>query len=974
MVSANPKRKKTADMPESPPKRVTRARAARIPDDEPRKPKTTQIATPSAKAAAEKKKATLSVKAAAPSKPVKRKTRADEVVGAVEEPATKEPEVEVQQPVQPTKAKGRPKKVTPPKDEEVPISNAAKTRTRQPKPPVTDNVEPEIPKTRGRPKRAAEPAAVVPEVPSQPETTAQEPAKKATRGRPASTTARVAAKPAPPKAKAIQVKKRVKFDEEPDKENMPVETAQPKKSAMKPTGLKAKPVRMPASVRASATRARKRTQGTVNDTKEAETKENLPLSPKKVMQVAKSDPISEDELAGEKTPVRALSKSPSKRPMSPTKDPGSVSKLDFSRHTAPTSPAKAMPSSAFASPARRPPPSPFKDSLKSSPLKLDLGKGTAQPLLSASRTPMKSSLLQESPKRVMLTDNVAKPVLLAMRSPMKASLLQSPARRPPSSPTKATAVISLENAKPAAAAIDLTASPRKPTSLRAWGVSDDHAISSPLRASQSPEHNFKVHTITDEEQKTIEVDEEELAGQLASPKEQAEDAETADVLEEVDATGNASPASEDSMSVDEPEYVGIVDEVTKSPAPPAESREFAAPLFSIGSSSLRRISIESDTSEDELASPQKIGESSPLRRHDISAKDFGTPATINGQNALQTSNAQFSFTPLAYQLSSWNASSPEKQTRKPRQARGVFSLGGAAVLPVPGQSPAEMDTTHQAKSSFFEDEMAMHNDQNDTSYYEMNVDYPSEVNDLQISQDSIASDEYGDENAMPAEADLLRAEQDADRTLTCTPARVFTPIKTYQRPLEMHTVSKVPLRPSAEDSPIVPARQRSRSVGGPLAVVSDIEAPEDSRARNEPPTTPALAPTRALQTPSSGMRLDAETPGRTVRKGVVPDVLKGAVVYVDVHTTEGADASGIFVDLLTQMGARCLKQWHWNPRASTASSLDSNASPQETSPDVSASKIGITHVVYKDGGKRTLEKVRSSNGVVLCVGVGWVLE
>jgi hypothetical protein len=122
------------------------------------------------------------------------------------------------------------------------------------------------------------------------------------------------------------------------------------------------------------------------------------------------------------------------------------------------------------------------------------------------------------------------------------------------------------------------------------------------------------------------------------------------------------------------------------------------------------------------------------------------------------------------------------------------------------------------------------------------------------------------------------------------------------------------------------------------------------------------------------MKLDAETPGRTARKGVVPDVLKGAVVYVDVHTTEGADASGIFVDLLTQMGARCVKQWSWNPRASIANPLSESGSPQVMSPEVSVNKVGITHVVYKDGGKRTLEKVRASNGIVLCVGVGWVLE
>jgi hypothetical protein len=84
--------------------------------------------------------------------------------------------------------------------------------------------------------------------------------------------------------------------------------------------------------------------------------------------------------------------------------------------------------------------------------------------------------------------------------------------------------------------------------------------------------------------------------------------------------------------------------------------------------------------------------------------------------------------------------------------------------------------------------------------------------------------------------------------------------------------------------------------------------------------------------------------------------LKGAVVFVDVHTTEGADASTLFTELLTQMGARCVKSWNWNGNGEDGS------------------KIGITHVVFKDGGKRTLEKAKETNGVVSCVGVGWVLE
>jgi len=122
-------------------------------------------------------------------------------------------------------------------------------------------------------------------------------------------------------------------------------------------------------------------------------------------------------------------------------------------------------------------------------------------------------------------------------------------------------------------------------------------------------------------------------------------------------------------------------------------------------------------------------------------------------------------------------------------------------------------------------------------------------------------------------------------------------------------------------------------------------------------------------------------------------ILTGAVVYVDVHTTEGADASGIFVELLTQLGARCVKQWNWSPKNSVNTPVGKGGFGlggsdegireigQVGTPGGSGQgsiggggKIGITHVVYKDGGRRTLEKVKESNGVVQCVGVAWVLE
>lgn len=90
-----------------------------------------------------------------------------------------------------------------------------------------------------------------------------------------------------------------------------------------------------------------------------------------------------------------------------------------------------------------------------------------------------------------------------------------------------------------------------------------------------------------------------------------------------------------------------------------------------------------------------------------------------------------------------------------------------------------------------------------------------------------------------------------------------------------------------------------------------------------------------------------------------PGVLAGAVVFVDVYTSEGADASGAFVEALRGLGAKVLKSWNWNP--------NSTGGPGE-----GERKVGITHVVFKDGSPRTLQKVKDSKGVVLCVGVGWV--
>ena len=977
MVASQAKRKKTEEMPDSPPKRVTRARSVQVPDDAPAKPKTTKITTASTKVAAQKKKATVSAKAPAPAKTTKRKTAAEneksEGNESSEAPTTNEPVSEEQPEPKQTNTKGRQRKTVPKVAEEIAKVEAPKARGRQTRATAgKDSTNAETTKARGRPKKAPEPPTSTTGSVSKIEEAAPEPVKKATRGRAAASTAQSSSTKDSSKVATVPVKKRVKFEDGHDKENIPIEPTGPKKSAMKATGLNAKPVRKPAATRAT-TRGRKAPQPDTTSSEKNEKAESLPLSPKKVNQVAKSDPISEDELAGEKTPIRALSKSPTKGPLSPIKDFGSVSKLNFGQHVAPSSPAKPVSESIVSSPARRPPPSPFKDSLKASPKKLDLGVNVAQPVSLPSRTPIKASLLQESPKKGAFAGSAIKSVLLPSKSPFKASLLQSPARRLNASPMKFAADGSPKMSKQGLTP-ETIISPTKASPVKASIFSPEKAVSSCFKADRSPEQRNKVHVIMEKEQHAdITNDLDDLDSSLLpqSPgKEQLID--IAPIKQGTECPDDILEPQEDPMSIEPVSNTDQSDvpECSDLPGAPVNVR---LPAFSIGSSSLRRISMESESSEDELASPRKIYEITPLKHFGISTKDFGTPAVIGGHDEAGSSSVNLSFSPLADQLSSWKTTSPDKHVR-PRQTRGMFSFGGATI------SPAVMPPTRDAfmesppKASFFDDEMAIRNGQDEVLSSEIAADNEDELAALKISQDSIASEEYGDENAIPDDPAFVNQEQDADHTMTCIPAKVFTPARVTQRPGEVHTVCKVPLRQCAEETPLQVPRQRSRSFGGPLATFSQPLSAQTQSMQIEQPATPVLAPSLAPQTPSSGMKLDSETPGRTVRKGVMPDVLKGAVVHVDVHTTEGADASGIFVDLLTQMGARCVKQWHWNPRVSMGSSLDNAASPEGTSPDVTASKIGITHVVYKDGGKRTLEKVRSSNGVVHCVGVGWVLE
>lgn len=121
----------------------------------------------------------------------------------------------------------------------------------------------------------------------------------------------------------------------------------------------------------------------------------------------------------------------------------------------------------------------------------------------------------------------------------------------------------------------------------------------------------------------------------------------------------------------------------------------------------------------------------------------------------------------------------------------------------------------------------------------------------------------------------------------------------------------------------------------------------------------ATLPAPALASPmKSALRSPQKFDAKTPKKAVTWDdpeeselflydgPLQGMTFYVDI-TRNGKEQNYLFSGLLEDLGAKVVKDW---------------ATP------------GISHVLYKDGSKATLEKVVSSKGSIKCVNVGWVLD
>jgi hypothetical protein len=406
-----------------------------------------------------------------------------------------------------------------------------------------------------------------------------------------------------------------------------------------------------------------------------------------------------------------------------------------------------------------------------------------------------------------------------------------------------------------------------------------------------------------------------------------------------------------------------------------------------------------------LQSPSTGGNRTPLKRDSL-----GTRRSIFKDS--------LGFTPLANQFSQWKASSPGKLQPEGRRRRGVFSLAGPRrssgdiARDIGDVSYPDISKHLLADAQSLFTELPLQRDSNIGSEIYEDQEEPEISQDVVL--DSVETERQamseiagnpehvktptdGEEatsdhsalglNHAESPAPSVRSvhdEQEAEKeNVPAGLSAPVTPKKNKINPMQtFHTVSKVPLKPEGDISPLKVSRKRGRSLSNASPTRSSprlrksIEAPENHDAHSCSPRKISKRPKRASHVGNEDevprqsettdpVRLSA-SPAKSPRKSIGPcsQVLQGVVAHVDVHTTEGEDASGIFIELLQQMGARCVKNWAWNPR--------SGLSPVDgADPD---SRVGITHVVFKDGGVRTIEKVRQASGLVKCVGVGWVLE
>ena len=937
-------------MPESPPKRVTRAKATKAVNEVAEGPKTTRITTASARIAAEARAATALKSTTKPTRTTKRKAKPE---NDVEDAIMVDNYVQQEAP----KPRGRPRKTADKTSESATIST--KTKTRQVKAKASEeqaSIEQSKPKTRTRKAKTEDQQKEVEMEESQPTVT-----KRTTRARAGTVGSEVQAPAVSKTAVTKKATKKVTFQEDvsQDKENVPYSRETTKKEPVKATGIKAKPIRRPVSTR-TTTRGKK-----VAGTKEEKKPAVQPLSPKKVTQVAKSSSnSSEDELS--KSPLKSAMKSPAKprvefqQPRTPEKSP--LQRMEYT-------PTRLASQSLITSPAKRPPPSPFKDSLKESPKKFSIVDGLSNlgPIPSMGVPEFKGSLKQ-SPKRFDFTpgrsQDQSRPTVGALA---RAALLGSPARRP-TSPLKIGSVRAPGKTGTSVFAPNTTSAVRHFKSTSLFSATPRRLFSNHQKIMNAGDSSVKASGVTPSEPEELEKLEES-----EESEEPEEDPLSSGVSEPVagrSPKGFVKYSEANVVQFGEPNPVFERDVFADSPD---------APKF-------RSLDAESD-SEDELLSGIPTMMSS--RKSNSLLSEGLTPAPKSRATPRPRAK-DLSMTPLAMQFSNWLAASPAKsdidEGNSATDTTDVYTPVAEVLKKRSGEN-SRRTTITPINPGFFDEQLLIENNTSPSletlQEQDLHVLEDVEIADMAETDQSQESEQYGDENIIPQITPDVqgvdKVPEARDEELTVTPARVFD-----NRPKEVHTVSRVPLKPASSDTPtrLHIKKPRSKSLAGPLVELDLSEDPFMSRAllqrgtamiqldqitENEPlAITPRSIsqPLKVPQTPVNDLCSMAGTPFKLIREGADAQILRGAVVHVDVHTSEGADASRIFVDLLTQMGARCIKNWSWNPRASLAAGEDPTAS----------GKVGITHVVFKDGSKRTLQKAREAKGIVLCVGVGWVLE
>lgn len=887
----------------------------------------------------------------------------------------------------PKPARGRPKKAvhTTTEDDDQP---AARPRGRPKKAVVEPPKEEAVKAPRGRPKK------IQPELDTSTDMLAEAPKKP--RGRP------------PLSSKSTTTARKTVTFQEPEKENMV-----PAKAKNEATGLRAKPVRKAAP----ATKAARPTGKAPSETQKV-----VPLSPKKVTQIPViPKEYSDDELALDDSPIRRMPSKATRRPpvTAPRPDddelgdPVSSAILGSPPRRLPQQPA-SPPKASILSPARR---------VEIPTLPPVVAPATpGRPAKDSVAQPAKASLLQSPPKRFQprpLDFGTSAGANTLQQTPFRGSLLQSPRRfvspaKTLASPTRQVPAVPTKSPERRKSILLSTSQPDKPAVMSEAidlvdpfklisSASEETTCQPSLKEDQPDALSVTLPQMVEsaeavDEHMEMEVDAQETDLQI-SPTVMVHDhiAEGNQPME----VDEGEPGSHD----DGPTNTNISCSPTRRPRGVFELRQSELDPYR---------NLDTD-SEDELASPSAGAYNSRKSGHRDEQSFLGmhTPATKfqtpSRHRTAEGKTPKLGFTPLVQQLRGWGAPTPSArmfEAMEDTQAVAIANDDHDQTQNVMGETTVE--------TSFFEDEMRVRETQNDedgeaqpiesaassgteadaldtifddvkitdedlalaTEANEMSVMEPHEIEQLVHPDDSVseASEEYGDENAIPIDPALFVPGQAAGPS-----ALPFTPVRTMVR--TVHTVSKVPLKP-ADDSTPSPLKKRSASVSrlpvqrsrgpGRSATVISYSPTKGSdpmstsvvdETEGESATPGPVTPARSASDAWSSMG----TPARTPRRDLNPGLLRGVVAFVDVHTSEGADASGIFVELLTQMGAKCLKSWSWNPSP--------NSPPQSSdNPSHAASKIGITHVVYKDGGKRTLEKVRESGGVVQCVGVSWVLE